>query len=76
LSLQTNARDVVPAAAILASIAFLPFLRACNYLGGARRFAMTRTNYDHQVALLTADGNPRMAVFHWGGIIWSSRGVV
>src|ERR1700729_3332459 len=60
----------------LAGIAFLPFLYTRNYLGGALRFAMTRSNYDHQVALLPADDKPRVAVFDWGGMIWSSRGVV
>jgi hypothetical protein len=59
-----------------AIIAFLPFLYTCNYLGGALRFAMTRSNYDHQVALLPADDKPRVAVFDWGGMIWSSRGVM
>jgi hypothetical protein len=73
---RTNKLAVVPAAAILAIVAFLPFLHACNYLGGALRFAMTRSNYDHQVALLPADDKPRIAVFNWGGMIWSSQGVV
>jgi len=52
------------------------FLRGCNYLGGALRFAVTRSYYEHQVSLLPRDGRPRLAVFNWGGMIWSSRGVV
>ena len=73
---RTNARAIFAAAAILGVIGFLPFLHTCNYLGGALRFAMTRSNYDHQVALLPADDKPGEAVFNWGGMIWSSRGVV
>jgi hypothetical protein len=55
---------------------FFPFVRGCNYLGGALRFSMTRSYYDRQVALLPTDDNPRLAVFNWGGMIWASRGVV
>ena len=40
------------------------------------RFAVTRSYYDHQVALLPTDDMPRVAVFNWGGMIWSSRGLV
>ena len=40
------------------------------------RFSLTRSHYDHQVALLPIDGKPRLAVFNWGGMIWWSRGVV
>jgi hypothetical protein len=61
---------------ILVAFNFFPVVRGCNYLGGALRFALTRSYYDHQVALLPADDIPRLAVFSWGGMIWSSRGVV
>jgi hypothetical protein len=60
----------------LVALNFSPFVRGCNYLGGALRFAVTRSYYDHQVALLPIDGKPRLAVFIWGGMIWSFRGVV
>jgi hypothetical protein len=53
-----------------------PFLRGCNYLGGALRFAVTRSYYQKQVALLPSDGKPRLAIFNWGGMLWSSKGVV
>jgi hypothetical protein len=61
---------------LLVALNFFSFVRECNYLGGALRFAMTRSYYDQQVALLPIDGKPRLAVFNWGGMIWSSRGVV
>lgn len=72
----TKARAVVPGAIILAIITFFPFLHTCLYIGGALRFAMTRSAYDHQVALLAADDKPRLAMINWGGMIWASRGVV
>ena len=55
---------------------FFPFVHGCNYLGGALRFTMTRSYYDHQVALLPIDGRPRLAIFIWGGMIWLTTGVV
>jgi hypothetical protein len=61
---------------LLVALNFLSFVGGCNYLGGALRFAITRSYYDHQVALLPIDGKPRLAVFIWGGMIWWSRGVV
>lgn len=61
---------------LLVAFNFFSFARGCNYLGGALRFAITRSYYDHQVALLPIDGKPRLAVFSWGGMLWSSRGVV
>ncbi len=64
------------ATSFLVALNFFPFVRGCNYLGGALRFALTRSYYDHQVALLPSDGRPRLAIFIWGGMIGSSRGVV
>ena len=61
---------------ILVFFNFFPFLRGCNYLGGALRFAMTRSYYENHIARLPFDGTPRLAVFNWGGMIWASKGVV
>jgi hypothetical protein len=63
-------------ASIFVAFNFFPFVRGCNYLGGAIRFAANRSYYDHQVALLPADDKPRIGVFSWGGMIWSSQGLV
>lgn len=60
----------------LVTLSFLPFIHGCTYLGGALRFAITRSYYDQQVALLPIDGKPRLAFFSWGGMIWVSRAVV
>ena len=38
---------------------------------GPLRFAVTRSYYDSQVALLPADNRPRIAFFNWGGMIWA-----
>ena len=75
-SKRSDTRTVVSAAVIMAVITFFPVLHACNYLGGALRFAMTRSIYDREVAFLPAEDKPHLAVFNWGGMIWSSRGVV
>ena len=40
------------AVAILIGFNFFPFIRGCNYLGGALRVAANQSYYDHQVALL------------------------
>jgi hypothetical protein len=69
-------RGILLTAVILACFSFLPFLRGCNYVGGALRFAANRSYYDHQVSLLPADDKPRIKVFSWGGMIWSSRALV
>lgn len=60
----------------LVALNLLPFLRGCNYLGAALRFAATRSYYDQQVALLPIGGGPRLAIFIWGGMLWASQGVV
>lgn len=64
------------AAAVVVGLNFFPFVRGCNYLGSALRFAANRSYYEDQVALLPAGDKPRIAVFNWGGMIWSSRGLV
>ncbi|MBS0421994.1 MAG: hypothetical protein JSR66_30085 [Proteobacteria bacterium] len=64
------------ATSVFVACNFFPFIRGCSYLGGALRFAVTRSYYEHQVALLPMSGKPRLVVFSWGGMIWSSRGVV
>ena len=61
---------------ILVVLNIYPFLRGCNYLGGALRFAATRSYYEREVALLPQNGKPRLAIFSWGGMMWWSRGVV
>jgi hypothetical protein len=73
---QSRLPGVLMVASILVAFNFFPFVRGCNYLGGALRFSVTRAYYDRQVALLPTDDNPRLAVFNWGGMIWASRGVV
>jgi hypothetical protein len=73
---RTFALGFLLAVAILVGLNFFPFVRGCNYLGGALRFAANRSYYDQQVALLPADDKPRLAIFNWGGMIWSSRGLV
>jgi hypothetical protein len=73
---QSRLPGVLMVASILVAFNFFPFVRGCNYLGGALRFSVTRSYYDRQVALLPADDKPRLAVFNWGGMIWASRGVV
>lgn len=70
------ARSLVLATAILVAVCFFPFMRACNYLGGALRLAANRSYYDHQVALLSVSGQPQIEVFPWGGMLWSSRALV
>lgn len=73
---QSFVPGVLMEVSILVAFNFFTLVRGCNYLGGALRFAITRSYYDQQVALLPADDIPRLAVFSWGGMIWSSRGLV
>ena len=73
---QSRLPGVLMVASMLVAFNFFPFVRGCNYLGGALRFFVTRSYYDRQVALLPADDKPRLAIFNWGGMIWASRGVV
>lgn len=40
------------------------------------RFAITRAYYSRQIAILPNSEKPRFAIFNWGGMLWSSRGVV
>jgi hypothetical protein len=70
------ARCIVLAGTILAIYSFFPFIWGCHYLGGAIRFAVNRSYYDQQVALLPADDKPRLGVFSWGGMSWASRALV
>jgi hypothetical protein len=51
------------------------FVRSCGYYGDALRFIATRSYYDRKIAGLPAN-QPRLAVFDWGGMVWSGHELV
>jgi hypothetical protein len=73
---RSVSRGLLFAASILVCLCFLPYFRGCAYLGGALRFAVNRSYYDHEVALLPADDHPRFRVFEWGGMLFAWRDLI
>jgi hypothetical protein len=73
---QSFLPGVLLALSLLVAFNFFPFVRGCGYLGGALRFALTRSYYEHEIALVRTDGKPKLVIFNWGGMIWASTGVV
>lgn len=70
------ARVLALTESILACLCVLPYLHGCIYLAGALRFAVNRSYYDHEVAMLPADERPRIRVFEWGGMLFAWRDLV
>jgi hypothetical protein len=73
---QVLAAGVLPVALLIAAPDPLRFVRPLDHAGDIIHFALARPGYDRQIAALPANVRPRVVVFDWGGMVWSSRGVV
>ena len=73
---QCTLASLLPAALLVAALDPVRFVRSCNYLGDVIHFVAAKPFYDRQIAALSAEQGPRLAVFNWGGMVWASFGVV
>jgi hypothetical protein len=67
---------VLPIIAAVAGLHLYGFIQQCNYLGDVLHFVVARPYYAYLISELPDNGQPRLAVFNWGGMIWASRGLV
>ncbi len=68
--------SIVPLAVLIAAWQPFTFIHLTNRLGDAVHFALMRASYLAKVEALPATGQPHFAVFHRGGMVWASNGVV
>jgi hypothetical protein len=52
------------------------FAKLSREAGDRAHFYLMRPQYVAEVAAKPSDGQPRLRVWNWGGMVWSSKGVV
>jgi hypothetical protein len=67
---------VLPALVLANAPAPLAFIHFCSDIGDTIHFEVMRTHYLSVVNSLPGTGQPKLAVFDWGGMVWASTGVV
>ena len=67
---------VLPVAVIVAMAGPFPFVQSCEELGEFLLFRARRSEYLARVAALPDDGQPKLAVFSRGGMVWYSEAIV
>jgi len=67
---------VLPIAALAIAFDVGGFMNLSREVGDRTHFYLMRTQYLAEVAANPSDGQPRLRVWNWGGMLWSSAGVV
>jgi hypothetical protein len=67
---------VLPVVIICAATHFWGFVHFCNDAGDVVHFVAERPSYLRALRATQSNGDPRLAVFNRGGMIWASRGYV
>lgn len=73
---QSLIAAVLPLILLAVAVDPLRVIWFCNDLGDTLHFVVMRGSYDRQIAALPETGEPRLLVINWGGMVWSSVGVV
>jgi hypothetical protein len=67
---------VLPVAVLLALAGPFPVVQSCEELGEFLLFRARRSDYLARVAALPDDGQPKLAIFSLGGMVWYSEAIV
>lgn len=67
---------VLPAVVLALAPVPATVLRGCHLVGDLIHFEMMRSQYSAAVKAMPSTGQPKLAVFNWGGMLWASTGVV
>jgi len=67
----------VPSVVVLAIVFNIGAIaNLCREVGDRAHFYLMRSRYIAEVAAKSGSGQPRLLVWNWGGMLWSSKGVV
>jgi hypothetical protein len=67
---------VLPVAMVAIALNFTGFSQLCREVGDHVHFYLERSEYLAEVRATRNLGQPVLKVWNWGGMIWSSKGVV
>lgn len=67
---------VLPSVVLVNIAGPLAYLRACDLVGDLIHFEIMRDTYIASIEHLPDGHTPKLVVFNWGGMIWSSAGVI
>jgi hypothetical protein len=67
---------VLPVAMVAVALNFSGFSQLCREAGDRLHFYVMRPSYLAQVAATPSLGHPRLLIWNWGGMVFSSKGVV
>ena len=67
---------VLPLAMIAAALDFTGFNQLCAEVGDRAHFYLKRSEYLAEVGATRKPGEPVLRVWNWGGMFWSTKGVV
>jgi hypothetical protein len=67
---------LLPAVVLPLALNPFAFIRFCNGIGDTIHFGVMRERYRSVVKSLPGTGEPKLVIFNWGGMVWSSNGVI
>jgi hypothetical protein len=67
---------LLPIIFLVAALNFVGFAQLCREAGDRFHFYVMRRSYLAQVAATPSLGHPRLLIWNWGGMIFSTKGVV
>lgn len=67
---------ILPIVVLIAGFNFWGFVHLTNDCADVLHFAVRRATYMRKIEQMPSNGEPRLVVVNFGGMIWASRGVV
>jgi hypothetical protein len=67
---------ILPAAVLVVAVDPVRFVQRCREWGDILNFEFLRGTYQARAAALPKTGQPKLAVFNRGGMVWASKGIV